>query len=131
MRGLLLLAFSLVLAGCGSSQRSSYSDDPGPGQATTLIEADWGDIYASVDAVATRHALGVVRKSQSDNLATIELLDVLGRPIRIEARRAGNDAAVTVAVGRFGDPNLEAQIRRDLAKRLKQLKGVEIAPIAW
>ena len=126
----MVLGFSL--AGCTGSPRSSLSRDVpvGPGEVV-LVEADWDDIFASVDAVAERHALGVLYQAQDDELATIELLDVLGRPIRIEARHVGADAELTVSVGRFGDPELERQIQGDLRKRLRQLHGVEFAPINW
>ncbi len=95
------------------------------------VVGDWNDLFASVDAVAERHALGVLHREQDAERATIELIDVLGRPIRIDGERVDGLIELRVAAGRFGDAKMERRLRKDLARRLSQLRGVDVAPLEW
>ncbi len=128
---ILWLATSAVV-GCGGSQRvSTLSAGDVVAGGEIVVEGDWDDLLASVDAIVERHALGVIRREQDESRATIELVDVLGRPIRIEAEAVESGIRLEVRAGRFGDPAMERVLAADLTRRLRQLRGVEVAPIEW
>lgn len=121
----------LAGVGCGGSPRITVQDQDSASVSVVAIAGDWNDLFASVDAVAERHALGVLHREQDAIRATIELIDVLGRPIRIDAERVDGLIELRIAAGRFGDAKMERRLREDLARRLSQLRDVDVAPLEW
>lgn len=111
----------------------------GPSNAGTKrwtgVRGDWSDISAAMDAVAERHALGILERVGDASAARFELVDIRGRPVAVvvsrEAIADSGSFTVEIHAGRFGDADLERKIARDLAHRLDQLFGVDVAPIDW
>lgn len=105
----------------------------GEGTARAGVAGDWGDLDAAVSAAASRSELAVERReSPEEGVRVYVLRSVASRPGRLEAVRAEDGSIVlTASIGRFGDPAAETRLVRDVATRLRQLQGVDSAPIRW
>jgi hypothetical protein len=99
------------------------------------VTADWADADAAVEVAAKKVEMGLERsedvgpgrryylRTEGDEPVELDIHPAPGsesdpRPLRIEAR-----------VGRFGNAQREGQLAAAVARRLRQLAGVDYAPV--
>jgi hypothetical protein len=128
------LAASVLVFALGSGACSTGLWTEG-GPPVREVTADWADADAAVEVAAKKVEMGLERserlgpgrryylRTQGDEPVELDIYPAPGtesdpRPLRIEAR-----------VGRFGNPQREGQLAAAVARRLRQLAGVDYAPV--
>lgn len=154
-RPLPLLAATLVAAAaCQEHTRRALAPEPGelavptagdpdgllPSAASLVFEGDWNDLDAGIDVAASYAELALIDatpasvrgrrtfllRSTRDEYAWL-VVERIGPPthddegVRMKAR---------CTVGRFGNPATEQRFLRALARRLADLKGVDVRPLS-
>lgn len=129
------LLATLTLAACERPLRLEQPPIPPPAApaATLATPGDWDDLDAALSAAASRNELAVLRtNAQAPDRRVYDLLAANARPARLEATRDPDGLIhLTATIGRFGDPQAEQRLLRDLAHRLQQLHNVPHAPLRW
>ncbi len=124
-----LLAASV--AGCangGAPEGPRFAGDPSVMRAI----GDAADLDAAVDAAMIRAELAIVRAGPGpEGGRRYELIDAQGRPGELVITPVGeNEFTLRARLGRFGRPSDEDRLIRAVARRLRQLHGVDVAPLS-
>ena len=117
-----------LLAGCAAHHASPrLAGDP----SVLGAIGDHDDLDAAVETGALQNELAIVHAGPaSGGGRRYELIDAQGRPGEMIITRTGDDAfTLRSRLGRFGRPDDEDRLNRAVAKRLRQLYGVEAAPL--
>lgn len=128
--GLWAALWAAQFAGC-----ASRSSDPGPrtGEHSVMrAVGDYDDLDAAVEAAMIRTELAIVQAGPGpDGGRRYELVDAQGRPGELVIRRVGeNEFTLHARLGRFGRPSDEDRLNTAVARRLRQLYGVDFAPLS-
>ncbi|TVS08408.1 MAG: hypothetical protein EA423_01460 [Phycisphaerales bacterium] len=93
---------------------------------------DYDDLDAAVEAAMIRTELAIVQAGPGpDGGRRYELVDAQGRPGELVIRRVGeNEFTLHARLGRFGRPSDEDRLNTAVARRLRQLYGVDFAPLS-
>lgn len=129
---------ALSVAGCAAVPIVQNVQD-GHSQAVT---GDWDDIDAAVRVGVDRNEWAIVRRVRINQWSVgWEVMNVRGEPgwlliERNHGRPEGAEGArpeieITARLGRFGLPEQERGLADAIRTRLRQLRGVEAAPIRW
>lgn len=134
MNGIQTTVVGLLLSLLISCGRAGYTSTPdhSPGAVEVVAPGDWNDVDAAVWAVAGRVEAAVVSSSASSDLWRHELLSINDERIVLETtREQGHEDRLRLRadVGFHGDRARAAALVRAVARRLHDLKGVEVAPL--
>jgi hypothetical protein len=89
-------------------------------QASRLtVDADWDDVEAAARVAASQAELAILEVEKQDQVITIRLRTIAGEPGEVRAERNGL----------FREPASERRLLQAMAKRLRQLAGVDVAPL--
>ena len=128
------LFLGMILSGCATSATSSTRDRRGP--AAITIQADWDDIDAAVETGVAKAEAVVVRSSAApDGMQhRYELKHVSGVTGVLNARVEGSgkdprSITLSCTMGAMENAGVAKNIVDRVARRLAELKGVEVAPI--
>ena len=128
--------FSLV--GCGSTTAFSTLQKPNTVASAT---GDWDDVTAAVFYAATKTEMAMTGNGpefvETGDTGTVRALYLLHTikdtlvhfEVRKQTAAASGPVGVTCRIGRFSDPELEQRFIRSFRRRLKQLKGRDVAPL--
>lgn len=113
----------------------------GPGVITLV--ADWDDLDAAVEVACTRQQLAPIGTTEEEpHRRTYELRSPGDEPAWVFAERQGEALPGTdgrippqpitlrARFGRFGDEGREAALVDAVARRMRQLAGVDYAPLS-
>ncbi len=123
-----------ILAGCATSATTSTRDRRGP--AALTVQGDWDDVDAAVEVGVGQGEAAVVRSQAApDGLQRrYELKHVSGLTgvLNVRAESDGKDPrpiALSCTMGAMESGGLSHRIIERVARRLTDLKGLEVAPI--
>ncbi len=128
--GLLATLWAAQFAGCASKGSDS---GPRTGEPSVMrAVGDYDDLDAAVEAAMIQTELAIVRAGPvPDGGRRYELIDAQGRAGELVIRRVGDDEFTLHArLGRFGRPSDEDRLNTAVARRLRQLYGVDFAPLS-
>jgi hypothetical protein len=133
----LCAAAGALAMGCASSPPPAVGTTRSGGVTRTELSADWNDVASAVGVGLGQVGIAPVRVDRSDpSRAVYTLRTARDEPGELTLERLAEPAAadpvaiaITCSIGRFGDPTREADVIQSVARRLEQLRGVEIAPI--
>lgn len=101
-----------------------------------LVTGDWNDVEASVLAALSDNEVAILHEELGDTKQKFELLrvtDDAGWIVAMRESTADTDRIrirLTAKIGYFGDPPRERKLLDSVARRLRQLAGVEYRPIS-
>lgn len=93
---------------------------------------EYDDLDAAVEAAAMQTEFAIVHAGPGPQGGRrYELLDAQGRPGELVIRREGeHEFSLRTRLGRFGRPADEDRFNSAVARRLRQLYGVDFAPLS-
>jgi len=101
----------------------------------TRVVGDWDDVDAAVRSAVTDVEMVVLRRVElAADQRRYELLGVRSTPAWVRLSRLGPAAGggarieIRAEVDRFGEPARARRLREAIARRLRELRGVEVAP---
>lgn len=128
------LFLGIYFTGCTSSATTSTRDRRGP--AALTIQADWDDIDAAVETGVAKAEAVVIRSSVSPDALQhrYELKHVSGVTGVLNARveTEGKDPrsiVLSCTMGAMENGGVAKNVVDRVARRLAELKGIEVAPI--
>lgn len=129
----------VVAGGCSTGQRGLPGVEvvAAEGESAIRIEADWADVEAAVTAALGQSELVRVRLDRPDPSQVVYALRTSrDEPATLTIARLDGPGALdpvrlrlVCRVGRFGDAAREGEFLALVADRLRQLRGVEVAPL--
>ncbi|HZW09936.1 MAG TPA: hypothetical protein VFF69_08535 [Phycisphaerales bacterium] len=135
---LCLCAFTGAFSpGCASGGSGRPAGAPASGATRIEVLGDWDDVRSSVGVGLSQVGIAPLRvNSPEPDRLEYALRTPRDEPGRLTLERLAPAhepdpvaIAITCSIGRFGDPEREAQLVARIRRRLEQLRGVEIAPI--
>jgi hypothetical protein len=131
-RGLVCLGFGwwvltlfLVAGGCASGLEPV--GEPG----ARVVVADWDDVDAAVEVAVKRSEVGLAGPARREEGRVVfpirTISDEAGE--LVVTRGEGDRVTVEASIGRFGDAAWESRVVGAVARRLRELGGVEWAPV--
>ena len=136
---------ALLFCGCsGPAGNGPSHEGPEPARAPVEVVADWNDIDASVLAAVSQSEAAVLSITEESGAKVFKLLYISNEPgtlrvwaadpskiptDKLERAAPSIELRLSATVGYWGHPERERKLERDVEKRLKQLAGVEFAPL--
>jgi hypothetical protein len=124
-----VLASLLALGGCAAPAPVNS----GPEESFLMLVADWDDVEPAAIVAASRAELAIVGTRAGDQEITFQLRTLEGEPGTLRAVRrslaASGPIHLSANIGLFRELESERRLLQAMAKRLRQLAGVDYAPL--
>lgn len=135
-RSAAILAFALCIGGCATPPSFSHAVH-NPAYTYIVVKGDWNDVGAALAVGGAKLYLAFTDARQIDETEVeYDFVDVIDQPGFFTARRnPGPDSMgpefieLGASIGRFGDEKRERELLDAVARRLRDLAGVDVAPI--
>ncbi|MCB9846093.1 MAG: hypothetical protein H6811_08935 [Phycisphaeraceae bacterium] len=124
----------LIVGGIGGCQTPGVSPPLGDASSARSL-GDRSDIEAAVAAGVDKCALAIAGVRREPGLLTFTLLTPKGQPGVLTASFDESNPDIEIRLetrlGRFGNAAAERELLDRVSERLRQLRGVSVAPLRW
>lgn len=131
-----ILGLTLSIGGCATPPSFSHAVH-NPAYTYIVVKGDWDDVGAALAVGSGKLYLSIIDARQIDeNEIEYDFVDVIDQPGFFTARRNPGPESpkpeyieLGASIGRFGDEERERELLDAVARRLKDLAGVDVAPV--